>query len=113
MSQMINSNEYIRKLSISHVELRSLRFVEHKTQKTFAESFIPFVPIILVSVPPEKVRRMSWVGIFTLKFRKQVIELFGVLMRVVFEFPTMEPYVGIADKVIIRLVWITGRVSGR
>ena len=25
----------------------------------------------------------------------------------------MDPYVGIADKVIIRLAWITGRVSGR
>ena len=81
MSYMIKSNKYVRKLSISHVEIRSVASKrEVKTQATLADSFIPFQPIILGTVVrPEMDRIMSWVGIFTMKFRKQDIEMFGVL----------------------------------
>ena len=114
MSQIIHSNKYIGKLSISHIIIRVVESKrEDKTQDTFADRWIPFGPIILVILRPERDRTMCWVGIFELKFRKQGIEIFVVLSRVGFEFVTMDPEVGIADEVIIRLAWITGRVSGR
>ena len=92
MSQMIESNKYISKLSISHVVVRYIESKrEVKMQGIFADSVIPFGPMILVTFRPERHRTMAWVGIFTKKSRKQVIEICGVLSRVGFEFPTMDP----------------------
>ena len=77
---MIKSNKYIRKLSISYVVVRSIGSKrEGQRQGIFADSVIPFGPMILVIFRPEMHRTKAWVGIFTKKSRKQVIEISGVL----------------------------------